>query len=57
MIFWIVVSSTIFVLTLALGNHFNAKRARENKLKKIAKRLEQIEQNEKVKADKESDRG
>jgi hypothetical protein len=46
MLFWIVIISSIFVLTIALGDYFKTKKARATKLKKIAKRLKQIEQSE-----------
>ncbi|MFT5572531.1 MAG: hypothetical protein ACI9FR_001454 [Cryomorphaceae bacterium] len=46
MMFWIMVTSGAFVLTIALGDYFKTKKARENRLKKIAKRLKQIEQSE-----------
>jgi beta-lactamase regulating signal transducer with metallopeptidase domain len=49
MLLWIVITALVFALTIVLGNYFKAKNARENKLKKIAKRLEQIEKREQQK--------
>jgi len=49
MLFWIIITAGIFALGGIFGEYLRQKTARENKLKKIAKRLEQIEKKQQIK--------
>ena len=43
MLFWIVITATVFALTIVFGDYFKAKNVRQKKQKNITKRLKQIE--------------